>query len=537
MTDKSQPTAHRTAAHRHAGAHRQTATHQQSVEEKSSRIRLPAGLSYQTASVVVLLSLISLLPLVGLSWLSLATMLTVVVSTLVMIGIGVYRYRPPAPVAWYMLAASAVLFTAGTVLLEFCLWSNPAIDRMLILGEYVGIGAAAWLWLAPRRMFHADLVLDSLLIGLGAMLASWTFLISPVVHMAHTFDGTILVRVMYPVIDALLLAVVTHSVVTTGRSETSLRLVHSFLALVLFADLGCNVVSAGYLSLGPDPLLVPRLLAFVLVGLAALHPTMVSVGQPRRIHPHRSRQRASGIAVLLVFASLGPFTGSQLGTLDRVVVSPLLTLLLVGVLARSERAIVHSARMQRQAQYQANHDMLTDLFNRQALLQEPTNHPSKWLGRPLCLLFIDLDGFKSINDSYGHAVGDELIAQAAFRIRQIIRRTDVAARYGGDEFVILGRAPRSEAAVLAERLLAAIAEPFDLSAGPIAISASIGVSCQPDFDEDSVYDLLQQADSAMYYAKEHGAGYVFYDDMNPSGIHHCHPDLHQSPEGWLPETV
>lgn len=533
MIDNSQPAAHRQNTQRHVGAHRQTAT--PAVEDKATRFRLPTGVSYRTASVVSLLALISLLPLVGLHPLSQATMLTVVVSTLVMIGIGLHRYRPPAPVAWYMLAASAVLFTAGTVIRDVGPWS--ATGQLLILGEYVGIGAAAWLWLAPRRMFHADLVLDSLLIGLAALLASWTFLISPVVHMAHTFDGTALVRVMYPVIDALLLAVVTHSVVTTGRSETSLRLVHSCLALVLFADLGSNVEAAGYLRFGSDPLLVPRMLAFVLIGLAALHPTMVSVGQPRRIHPHRSRQRASGIAVLLVFASLGPFTGSQLGTLDRVVVSPLLTLLLVGVLARSERAIVHSSRMQRQAQYQANHDMLTDLFNRQALLQEPAVHPSKWLGRPLCLLFIDLDGFKSINDNFGHAVGDELIVQAANRIRHMIRRTDVAARYGGDEFVILGRAPRSEAAVLAERLLAAIAEPFDLSTGPIAISASIGVSCQPAFDEDSVYDLLQQADSAMYYAKEHGAGYVFYDDMNPSGIHHCHPDLHQSPEGWLPETV
>ncbi|MBR7539955.1 diguanylate cyclase, partial [Mycobacterium tuberculosis] len=83
---------------------------------------------------------------------------------------------------------------------------------------------------------------------------------------------------------------------------------------------------------------------------------------------------------------------------------------LVGVLVRSERAIVRSARSERRAQYQADHDMLTGLLNRSALLRAPARNRELWAGRPICLLFLDLDGFKTINDSYGHAVGDELIA-------------------------------------------------------------------------------------------------------------------------------
>jgi diguanylate cyclase (GGDEF)-like protein len=435
-----------------------------------------------------------------------------------MIGLGVRRYRPPAPVAWYLLATSAVLFAVGTTLRDFSSWHMLPLEDLFTLAGYVGAGAAAVLWLVPRRTFHIDLILDSWLIGLGALLASWTFLISPVLRAAHTFDGPTLFRATYPVIDALLLTVLTHSMVTAGRSETSLRLVHLSLLAVLIGDLGHNLNAAGYLNLGPNVLLVPQLLAFILVGLAAIHPTMVTVGQPRHIHPHQSRQRASIIAVLLVVASLGPLVGSDLDTRDRIVVSAVLAVLLVGVLARSERAVVRSARSERHAQYQADHDMLTGLLNRTALLRAPAMHRDRWAGQPLCLLFLDLDGFKAINDTHGHAVGDELIANAAARIRHLIRRDDVAARYGGDEFVVMGCADRQEAAVLAERLLAAFREPFELSAGPVSVATSIGIACAgPRSTDAAVYDLLRDADSAMYHAKEFSLGYVFHDDIRHLG--------------------
>ncbi|MCX4096957.1 GGDEF domain-containing protein [Nocardia sp. alder85J] len=474
------------------------------------------GSPWRATIPVVVLAVITV-PLAGRP-VALVAMLVVVAATLAMICAGVHRHRPPVPVAWLLLAASSVLFCVGTTLRDFLEWHIPPLDDLFTLGGYVGVGAAAVLWLVPRRTFHIDLILDSWLIGLGALLASWTFLISPVLHAARVFDGPTLIRVTYPVVDALLLTVVTHSMVTAGRSETSLRLVHLCLLTVLGSDLGYNLDAAGYVDLGPDVLLVPQLLAFLLVGLAALHPTMVTVGQPRNIHPHRSRQRASFIAVLLVVASLGPVVGSNLDTLDRAVVSALLAVLLVGVLARSERAVVRSLRSERRAQYQAEHDLLTGLANRAALLRAPVVYQDRWAGRPLCLLFLDLDGFKAINDTHGHAVGDELIAGAADRIRHVIGRDDLAARYGGDEFVVLGCANRQESAVLAERLLAAFQQPFELTAGPVSVAPSIGIACDAPRDaDDTVYDLLREADSAMYHAKEYSLGYVFYDDIRNLG--------------------
>ncbi|WP_067675783.1 GGDEF domain-containing protein [Nocardia miyunensis] len=514
------------------------------------------------AFVPMIAAVMIALPLVTAAEAVVTTVLAAVVATTVaMIALGVRRHRPPAPMPWYLLAGSALLFGFGIMLRDLIPAEGYLFDDMFTLSGYAGVLLAALLWLAPRRVHGGgnDLLLDSGLIGMGALLASWTFLISPILGGGHGSGA--LIAACYPVIDALLLTVVTHSVVTAMRSETSLRLLHTSLLAILVADFGYNLVAAGSIHLPFQILLIPLLGAYLLVGLAALHPTMVTLGQQQRIRPDQSRQRASFIAVALVVASLVPTMGHRPSIVDRVVISALLAGLLIGVLARSERAIGRSARSERRAQYQADHDMLTGLLNRSALLRAPARNHERWAGRTLCLLFIDLDGFKSVNDSYGHAIGDELIANAAARIRRVIRHDDVAARYGGDEFVVLTCANRSDTATLAERLIAAFGNPFELSVGAVSITASIGIALgsprppgsvheirghaarcpepaetevtpdpaqdvptplSPDLapTETTVYDLLREADSAMYHAKEYSLGYVFHDEMRHQG----HPE-------------
>jgi diguanylate cyclase len=445
--------------------------------------------------------------------LSFVTMMAVVTGALAMIGYGLRRHRPAQPLPWYLLSASAVLFATGIALRDFTDNTASPLDDLCTLAGYFGIGVAATLWLRPRRVrANYDLLLDSALIGLGALLASWTFLISPILQSHATTVNTVMAAT-YPVLDALLLTMVAHSVATATHSETSLRLLHVGLVAVLLGDLGYSLETVGTVRIGHEVLLAPLLAAYTIVGLAATHPTMACLGEPRRIHPHHSRQRASFIAVALIVASLVPVVGSSLDTLDRVVVSSLFALLLIGVLVRSERAIVRSARSERRAQYQADHDMLTGLLNRAALLRALNRDHEYWLEQPLSLLFIDLDGFKMVNDSYGHAVGDELIANAASRIRRVIQREDVVARYGGDEFVVLAPLGRQEAAMLAERLLGAFIRPFELSAGEIPITASVGIACgSPRSYDASIYDVIRDADSAMYHAKEYSLGYSFHDD-------------------------
>ncbi|WP_234391218.1 GGDEF domain-containing protein [Nocardia suismassiliense] len=445
--------------------------------------------------------------------LSLLTLTIVLAGTVAMIAFGLWAYRPPHPLPWYLLSASAVLSGTGAALRNMSEHGLHPLDDVFTLLGYMGVGLAALIWLRPRRVrSNYDLLLDSALIGLGALLASWTFLISPILQSHDTTLNT-MVAATYPVLDAMLLTLIAHSVATSIRSESSLRLLHVGLIAALLGDLGYSLQTTGAMTIGRQMLMVPLLAAYAIVGVAALHPTMTSLGTPRQIHPHHSRQRASFIAMALIVASLVPVVGSALDPLNRVVVSSLFALLLIGVLVRSERAIVRSSRSERRAQYQADHDVLTGLLNRSALLRALNRNSERWAERPLCLLFIDLDGFKMVNDSYGHAVGDELIANAASRIRRVVLREDVVARYGGDEFVVLSPLDRQHAATLAEQLLGAFVRPFDLSAGEIPITASIGIACgSPRSAESTVYDLIREADSAMYHAKEYSLGYAFHDD-------------------------
>ncbi|MGX4643857.1 diguanylate cyclase domain-containing protein [Massilia sp. SYSU DXS3249] len=164
-----------------------------------------------------------------------------------------------------------------------------------------------------------------------------------------------------------------------------------------------------------------------------------------------------------------------------------------------------------QVRHQAHHDMLTGLPNRllfgdrlqQALLA------SKREGHKLAVIFFDLDKFKPVNDSYGHAVGDILLQQVATRLRTTLRASDTLARLGGDEFVVLlpRVSGRGDARKVAEDILRELTRPFMTEGFTLHISASLGVAVSPDCGEDADA-LLRGADGAMYEAKLLGRGRV-----------------------------
>jgi diguanylate cyclase (GGDEF)-like protein/PAS domain S-box-containing protein len=156
---------------------------------------------------------------------------------------------------------------------------------------------------------------------------------------------------------------------------------------------------------------------------------------------------------------------------------------------------------------QALHDPLTKLPNRLLLMDRAHQalarlHRSKG---PIALLFIDLDGLKAINDNLGHAVGDHLLVSVAERLAGTLRDSDTVARLGGDEFVILAEdlESDSEALAVAERVVGALEEPFEVGSIEVAMFASVGVSISRDAEADPE-DLLREADVAMYRAKRAG---------------------------------
>jgi diguanylate cyclase (GGDEF)-like protein/PAS domain S-box-containing protein len=186
------------------------------------------------------------------------------------------------------------------------------------------------------------------------------------------------------------------------------------------------------------------------------------------------------------------------------------------------RDITQRKSIERKLRHLAYHDKLTGLGNRDLfnddmdVLFTSMYHDESWRG---CILFLDLDGFKNVNDTLGHDAGDGLLVETARRIRVCLREHDVAYRFGGDEFVVVLTKIRdvSDALTVAERILASISSPFILrskgaqSGASVSVSVSIGIAILPDHGR-SIEDATKSADIAMYCSKEGGKNrYTLYD--------------------------
>jgi diguanylate cyclase (GGDEF)-like protein len=169
-------------------------------------------------------------------------------------------------------------------------------------------------------------------------------------------------------------------------------------------------------------------------------------------------------------------------------------------------------KLEAQLTHMAHHDGLTALPNRLLFRQEMERELARARrGEPVAVLCVDLDHFKRINDTLGHAAGDALLQAAADRLRDCVRDTDIVARLGGDEFAIvqvLAEQPRA-ATVLAERLITDLSRPFDIEGHQVVVGASVGIALAPSDGVDAD-QLMKSADMALYRAKSDGRGVFRY---------------------------
>lgn len=181
----------------------------------------------------------------------------------------------------------------------------------------------------------------------------------------------------------------------------------------------------------------------------------------------------------------------------------------IETLAFAAGVAIENARLRAEIAHSARHDTLTGLPNRASIMTAIGEALARLARRPsgvIALLFVDLDGFKEVNDTLGHDAGDEVLVEAARRIGASIRAIDTPARLGGDEFVVLGEFLRSgDAASIGKRLSTVLSDPYELSMGTAEIGASVGIA-ETDDPSSPPADLLRRADQHMYREKQSHPG-------------------------------
>ena len=389
----------------------------------------------------------------------------------------------------------------------------PFAANVLYLGFYPLAYVGVMLRLNVRvRRLTAETWLDGLIAGLGAAALAAAFLFRTILHAAGGGSGAIVAtNLAYPIGDLLLLAlVVGGSAVIAGRGRLPWLMLAVGLAVNTLGDTA-NLFASGlgstHVGAVADAVAWPT--SILLVSLSVWV-------RPRTAAPVADLPR-HGFA-LPVLACVVSMAMLFVGSLDHI--SPTALALALATLAaagvRAGLSVRALRRLTLDKHRQAVTDQLTTLANRRALFdlldaleQEHRNTGER---RQVACLFVDLNRFKEVNDSFGHSVGDELLRQLGERLKGILREGDLLSRLGGDEFVVaLLDSDDERGAMTAQRIAARLQEPFQLGAVRAQIGASIGIAIAPT-DATNGADLLRCADMAMYRAKLGGQPFAIYNE-------------------------
>ncbi|MFY0408641.1 putative bifunctional diguanylate cyclase/phosphodiesterase, partial [Solicola sp. PLA-1-18] len=304
--------------------------------------------------------------------------------------------------------------------------------------------------------------------------------------------------VVYVGIDALVVGLVLQlSVRPVARVPAFWFMLVGFVC-VLLGDLGRAVEVAGLVTLPVAAIDVWHLSAFCLLAAMSLHPSIADLrAVPTDASVHSSPARLAISYVALVVPTVVLLEHDSPGGLEHRLRTALYVALMSAVFARMCFTAVHLTRLQRSTRHRADHDELTGLLNRSATLTTLHRRLQHRRGRTTHLLFVDVDHFKQVNDTWGHATGDAVLRQAASRIVAAAGQGAVVGRVGGDEFVI---GCHEDPLAVATRVRGAFADAFRRPDGePLAVTCSIGFASQDA--ESTIESLVADADVAMYAAK------------------------------------
>ncbi len=442
----------------------------------------------------------------------------------------IIHFRPDRTSGWWLAVAGSLVLVTVLSLGRLSLDDGAAVARIGVTGALL-LTACGLVILGRRRRATADSadVLDAILAAAGAVLLTWVMIGSPLTHprfaetagvaLAAIFVFAAAAKLIFAGglrVPALLLVVLAAGASLAALSDAILptvelaELAGSRAARTLVAVHGSLLGAAGLhrsfvhspqgLSWGGSDLSVPRIVLFALI--AAFVPVAIVVGFISK--PPNVDRTVIGVTV-----PVGAATAVLLTLVGRLVLIARVSQRRSVELARRSgdlaKAYAQEEALREELAFRAMHDPLTGLNNRVVLAER-----LEWaLARPgpqrPVLMLLDLDGFKDVNDTYGHPVGDEILAEMARRLRLAVPEQSVVARLGGDEFAILfGLESAASASRHAADVLAAIQRPITVDDQRLFLSASIGLLVVDRAAEPTVADALRDADLALYAAKQSG---------------------------------
>lgn len=368
-----------------------------------------------------------------------------------------------------------------------------------------------------RGIVRLESVLDATLVGGSLLFASWVTILEPIYHAQAGHSLGQVISLAYPVSDVVIASIV---VVLLTRPWTRNR---GAVALVMAGMLAFAVADSSFSYLTEvnnygigNALDVGWIAGYLLMALGAMR-VLTNRQEPRAGELHLTLQRVLAPYVPFVLAGAA-FLWEEIANKPLRRISEFMAFGLVAVMAsRQLLVLLENLSLTRQLEarveqrtaelrHQALHDRLTGLANR-ALFNEQLAAAVRRRSRSgaaLAVLFIDLDGFKQVNDLYGHEVGDRALRSVARRFSSTLREADTLARLGGDEFAALleGDPGASDPGRVARRLLDSLARPIRIGSLRLALQASVGIA--DDDGAESAEELRRNADLAMYTAKSAG---------------------------------
>ncbi|MGH8869832.1 MAG: putative bifunctional diguanylate cyclase/phosphodiesterase [Actinomycetes bacterium] len=426
-----------------------------------------------------------------------------------------FRLRGRARASWLLLGAGACAWAAGQAsysFYELALKSSPPFPGppdvgFLSASVLLAAGAFCYPSVHGRGWSFARSGLDAGLIMVSMLLISWSVVIGGIYAAGGQEWTERAVAVAYPCGDVLVLSMLLLAVRRTavgGREPLSVLLVG--MVLLVVGDTGYLLLTAQDAYYTGNPIDIGWWAGLLLVGVAAT--TYKDRGAPHGAPSLRPWAIFVPYGVTVIALTVATWHAIAAGALEvsqfQVWLAGAVVLLL---LARQSVVALDSVsltgqlrRREDELRHHAYHDPLTQLPNRRSLRD---HLDAEMMGgrRGEAVCFIDLDGFKEVNDTLGHQGGDVLLQEVADRMRQAVRGDDVVARLGGDEFAVV-LATGSDPHQAADRLLARLREPFHIGGATVSVSGSIGIA--PWSSAESGEELLRNADLAMYRAKNGG---------------------------------